>query len=579
MHTRWQKYVKREYELEVDEACKNIERLCFVSYNKLARWNGDATPLAPQAEPLKVKAARVPGTASEKAPGTGKSTGEPVAAAADLDARAEIAQDVLGAIDWESDTAGYCACPGIKTHTTGDARKDCRVTLDGVPTVFCLHNSCQEAVATANHELRSRIGKAEHGTQDEVIAALAHFGAIEYNRLREKYADELGCRTSTLDRLVAAARRQLTEGATLCAEWAVIEPWPKKVNGGELLDALIETALRFMVMPDAGVVATALWLLAGECFDVFQFSPILSIRSPERVCGKSKLLALLSKLVPKPLKADSVSDAVLYRAAGKWQPTLLLDEWDSLRPEMQDAVRNVLNSGFERGGCSWRCVGENFVPTRFATYCPKVVAGIGELPATAASRSIIIMLHRKLPSEKVESLCDFDAGDLRRKMVRWTLDNRDRLGAAKTSVPEALEDRQRDIWKPLFAIADLCGQGQLARQAALKLLEHREEDTIGVELLADVRRSFNGHTRLATEDLLRELNRMLDRPWPTLGKNGERLTAHGLGRMLGRFGIAPKNLRVVGAVQKGYVLEQLDDVFARYLPTPPEKSATTLLDP
>jgi hypothetical protein len=78
-----------------------------------------------------------------------------------LSVRQEIAEKLLGVIRWESLVLGYTTCPGIARHTTGDGHRDCRITLDGAPTCFCFHASCEGIIAGLNHELRSRIGKAE----------------------------------------------------------------------------------------------------------------------------------------------------------------------------------------------------------------------------------------------------------------------------------------------------------------------------------------------------------------------------------------------------------------------------------
>jgi hypothetical protein len=66
----------------------------------------------------------------------------------------QVAEKLLGAIDWHSPVSGYCQCPGMEQHTTHDGAKDCRVNVDGVPTVFCFHTTCLSAVADANRRLR-----------------------------------------------------------------------------------------------------------------------------------------------------------------------------------------------------------------------------------------------------------------------------------------------------------------------------------------------------------------------------------------------------------------------------------------
>lgn len=75
--------------------------------------------------------------------------------------RQKISESVVGAIDWQNSDFGYCRCPGSDLHTNQDGKRDCRVTLDQVPTIYCFHTSCAGPVETANHRLRSEIGRAE----------------------------------------------------------------------------------------------------------------------------------------------------------------------------------------------------------------------------------------------------------------------------------------------------------------------------------------------------------------------------------------------------------------------------------
>ena len=73
--------------------------------------------------------------------------------------RAEIAARLLGSIAWTDATTGFCRCPGEHLHTSPNGPKDCKVMLDGAPTLKCFHGSCTGIVDGVNHELRSRIGK------------------------------------------------------------------------------------------------------------------------------------------------------------------------------------------------------------------------------------------------------------------------------------------------------------------------------------------------------------------------------------------------------------------------------------
>jgi hypothetical protein len=586
-------YVLKNYGHEIDAQTKNIERLCFIFRCPLGEPNWQAMPLDPAAEtpeamrdtPFeqgKRKAAERVTNAKNNGDGRDQRSGrerehKPVSK--------ELLRQLLDHIpadnrqDWMSVLAacklwgGATGQPDLAYEIVDDwSRTSKKYDAHDQQRVWdSLDRENGDNVVTLGTVFKlAKDNGWKCGEHEQIITTLATFGPIEYDVVRDKYAKELGCRPGTLDKLVDQARHKLAKaknGDGFGHEQ--VEPWAEPVDGGQLMNDLLATVARFIVVSDAGLVAISLWTPHAYAFDLFQFSPILSVRSPDRQCGKSRLLALLAKLLPRPLKADSVSDAVLYRSIGAWMPSLLLDEWDSQRPEMKEAIRNVLNSGFEQGGCTWRCVGDDFTPTSFPTYCPKVVAGIGELPPTAASRSITLMLHRKLTNEKVERLRDFDGTELKRKMLRWVADNKEMLAAAKPTLPSELDDRQADIWEPLFAIADLCGQGQLARLAALRLADREDGETLGAELLADVRRAFNdyGDERVRTEDLLSRLNNMTDRPWPTL-INGKEINAHRLSKLLRQFELQSTTLRVRGKVAKGYSLDQFTDAFARYLPAP-----------
>jgi hypothetical protein len=135
------------YGIELDPACKNLERLCFAPDNA-SEWNGDAVPFDPL--PLELKAERVKSQSATVAGST----------------REQIAEKLLGEIQ-----DGFCKCPGEHLHTSANGAKDCKVMLDGVATIKCFHASCSGIVAGVNHELRSQIGKAERPTAPTGVAA------------------------------------------------------------------------------------------------------------------------------------------------------------------------------------------------------------------------------------------------------------------------------------------------------------------------------------------------------------------------------------------------------------------------
>lgn len=126
----------------MDKACRDVARLCFVSFDPDAFINKNCLEI-----PLAVAAEKVDKPKSSPAvPNTG---------------RAGIASAILGQIEWENEHEGFCKCPGQHLHTATNGEQDCRVNIDGVPSIHCFHNSCSAILARVNHELRSRIAKAE----------------------------------------------------------------------------------------------------------------------------------------------------------------------------------------------------------------------------------------------------------------------------------------------------------------------------------------------------------------------------------------------------------------------------------
>ena len=69
-----------------------------------------------------------------------------------------VAQRIVGSVDWQTDVSGFCKCPGEALHTSHNGKKDCRVSVDGAPTIFCFHASCIAVVTEANRRLRRELG-------------------------------------------------------------------------------------------------------------------------------------------------------------------------------------------------------------------------------------------------------------------------------------------------------------------------------------------------------------------------------------------------------------------------------------
>lgn len=416
-------------------------------------------------------------------------------------------------------------------------------------------------------------GDTATGTNDDgaAISRLAALSRLEYDRVRAKEAKALRVRTSVLDSLVEEARAVRQENTNL--PFIEVEPWDDEIDLAEVLHEIAGMVRRFIVCaPEVSVVA-ALWTAMTWVVDALKIAPLAVVTAPEKRCGKSEFRRLLAKLVYRPLEADGMSASVLFRGFDLWKPTLLVDEYDTFVQDDED-LRGIFNAGHQRGGCIWRCVGEEHEPRRFDVFGPKLLAGIGKLPDTMMDRAIIFELRRKLAHEEVDRLryADETAFDtLRRKLARFQQDYLDAMRTARPALPDALNDRQQDNCEPLLAIADLAGGDwpNLARQVALTLCADKSDAvSMGVEMLADVREVFaeRGGDRLFSYQLVHALCRD-ERRWCTHNRGGN-ITAAQVARILKGFGISPKSIRIDFENAKGYEKTQFADAWERYLPPP-----------
>lgn len=317
--------------------------------------------------------------------------------------------------------------------------------------------------------------------------------------------------------------------------------------------------------------------------DCVSTAPILALRSPEKRCGKTTVLSWLGRFVHRAILASNMTSATVFRVIEGWRPTLLIDEADTFIAN-SDELRGVLNSGHTHD-TAWvvRNVGENHEPRRFSTWGAKAIALIGNLPGTLEDRSITIQMRRKLTGEKVEKLRHADKEQiksLRRRCLRFANDRSAAVRASCPHVPETLNDRAADNWEPLLAIADLAGGdwAERARLAAEVLArEQHADDSLRVALLTDIRQVFakKRTDRIATDDLLKALVNMKERPWAEF-KHGRSLTASQLANLLRQFSIQSRTIRIGQKTPKGYSLDRFADAFARYLPAiqPPQRHKT-----
>jgi len=364
-----------------------------------------------------------------------------------------------------------------------------------------------------------------------------------------------------------------------------VEPWPEPVDGKSLLDELTQLLKLFVILPQWAAETLALWIVHTYAFELRDVSTYLGIESPEKRCGKTTLLTVLSELVNRPEVAANISSPAFFRMIEETRPTLFIDETDTYL-QGNAALRGILNAGYHRkmayvvrvangnlsdaGGAECGKPGSRL--TRFSCWCPKVMATIGRLPDTLEDRCVVIRMQRKTPGEQCERLKNLESvpvGELRRKCARFVLDHAAEIARARPALPASLNDRAADIVEPLLALADLAGGewSLAARQAVGGLTAKAQENNPIGSLLLDIWVVFLeiGGGRLFTRTLISELNRRADRPWCFMRK-GKEINDAWLAEQLRPYEIRPRTIWIGEAQAKGYMKDDFKEVFRRYIP-------------
>jgi putative DNA primase/helicase len=353
------------------------------------------------------------------------------------------------------------------------------------------------------------------------------------------------------------------------------EPSTLPQDGAMLLDDLVRQIRRFLVIDIESAYAIALWIVFTHLAPYGTVCPNLCVTSATKACGKSTALEIVRRLVPRALATSNISTAALFRTIDAYAPTMIIDEADSMFRTNED-LRTIMNAGFTRSAAQViRIVGEDLEPRTFNVFCPKAIALIGNLPATLASRSIIIEMRRRKSDEEVERLrADRDLGfrDLHARVQRFALDHGAKIQKIDPEIPSSLSDRQADCWRELLRIADFVGGEwpQQARSAAMALSAHdaSDPDDVKERLLSDLHTIVSAQPerdRWPSQTLVDRLNEIEESPWPQFN-HGKGMTASNLARILRPFGIKPRTLKQEGHCVKGYYSKDFTEAFERYLP-------------
>jgi hypothetical protein len=128
-----------------------------------------------------------------------------------------------------------------------------------------------------------------------------------------------------------------------------LQPWPEPVDAAELLAAIEAKLRRYVVAPDAIIIASALWTVFTYVVEVATHAPKLLFNFPERDAGKSTALHVVRWMSQCSYAAIEATGAAVFRIVDRLKPTLFIDEADTLFAR-HSVLAHVVNASWAKDG-------------------------------------------------------------------------------------------------------------------------------------------------------------------------------------------------------------------------------------
>ena len=328
--------------------------------------------------------------------------------------------------------------------------------------------------------------------------------------------------------------------------------------------------------------ALSLWTLATYLWPSFDAFPYLVITSATKRSGKTRLSELLSFAASNARNFAGMTAATLFRSIRDENPTIFIDEAETLSSESADTMRSVLNVGYRKGQTIPR-MGKAGVE-QWPAYCPKVFILIGDVFDTLRDRSIVIIMRRgEAPKRFLYEIAKAEGEELGQRFAAIAAEGKADIFDAfmSSSGLSFLQDRDEEIWMPLFAIASVVcpdRMDELTRAAVdlatMKTAEARRHTEIemkdadreavdteyGERLLHDIADVFGKqHKFMFTSTLIEKLYALPTGPWRKF--RGVGLSPIDMSNLLSRFSVQPKLGREgrgrTAKNGRGYMIDQV----------------------
>ena len=242
----------------------------------------------------------------------------------------------------------------------------------------------------------------------------------------------------------------------------------KKVKISKIFDKIRKLLKKYIYFEkDCLYDVLTVWIMHTYVFEIFLYVPYLWLNG-DKSSGKSLILSLISKLAFNTFPAVNVTEATLFRQVDRESSVLLLDEYEKAGAGINEAITQILNSGFYKEIAhvprNIRVKDGDFETKVFCTFSPKVIAGISEISDVLADRTIKIKtkkigkdikLEKFSPTKEMEKDFLDVVQDLYLFGLTYANDIYEIYHSENLSKIEGISVREMDIWKPLLSIGTI----------------------------------------------------------------------------------------------------------------------------
>jgi hypothetical protein len=210
-------------------------------------------------------------------------------------------------------------------------------------------------------------------------------------------------------------------------------------------------------MPHDHILISALWAfftyLHSQSY--VRVSTFLAFTSPTKEYGKSLALDVLALICFNGFPVGRITQSSFFRMIEQWKPTLFFEEFH-LRAQTDPGLVADLIVSYTKDRRVIVTNTNTLEPEPFNIFCAKAFTYIGEMHDHLAARTIEMPMKRK-PVDLIKTrLLEIGEGvttELRRKFLRWTVDNAEAVGACPHARVGFPSNRTEDNWEMFLKIA------------------------------------------------------------------------------------------------------------------------------